>query len=439
MQAHALTPRLSSALSLFADWNREYASSGEKTPEPAFPFLTLLVSGGHTLLLHSTGVANHHILADTADIAIGDCLDKCARSILPQKVLDSAGDVAYGRLLESFAFPTSDENAFNDTLIRRERSGTTSNTVTNPYGWRLPVPLFATRGGQKRKSMQFSFSGLATYAIKIAKLGWVDGKFGTQPRACPMPVEEARFLAREVMRVAFEHLASRVSLQLQREHKAQDIMPTMPISKSLVISGGVAANRYLLHIFQSEPSLKQLDIVTPAAHLCTDNAAMIAWTAYEMLPILFPSFGNRKMTFREQLPRGDELKMDVLRKWSLENILDPEKESTPQDAIGDAATAMAVEPHTDTTTAASSPEDPSITVNTSPVNGTTMGETRVRKIYPKESLQSSDDVMDWLSKHVHNQHTQRAASVSIRSRKNSGARLLIRRVRSLDNGEDFLV
>lgn len=336
MQAHALTPRLCSALD-------RSSAPGEHNPglEPAFPFLTLLVSGGHTLLLYSTGIANHQILASTDDTAIGDCLDKCARSILPQAVLAASADVSYGRLLESFAFPNPGRDAYDETPLSRSRG---SSAFRTSYGWQLPVPLLATRGGQKSKSMEFSFTGLATYATRVAENGWVDGKLGTEPRRSPMPEEEARMLAREVMRIAFEHLASRVSLHVQRENSAHDIMPTTAISTALVISGGVAANKYLHHVFKSQPSLAQLDLVTSPVDLCTDNAAMIAWTAHEM----YSNFrsGLATQTLREQKSRrstphpciGEGLKMDVLRKWSIENILHPERELSTRDAIGDAAT-----------------------------------------------------------------------------------------------------
>ena len=97
MIAHALTPRLVSALK-----KRRYEDT-----EPAFPFLSLLVSGGHTLLTHSKSIIDHEILAETKDIAIGDCLDKIARALLPSRLLAHSSDTMYGRLLETYAFPSS--------------------------------------------------------------------------------------------------------------------------------------------------------------------------------------------------------------------------------------------------------------------------------------------------------------------------------------------
>src|ERR1700744_6379557 len=77
MAAHALTPRLISAV-----------SQGKIKPE--VPLWSLLVSGGHTLLVRSKSLASHRILAETADIAVGDSLDKIARSVLPEDLLQEA-------------------------------------------------------------------------------------------------------------------------------------------------------------------------------------------------------------------------------------------------------------------------------------------------------------------------------------------------------------
>ena len=94
MQAHALTPRFVSAL------------SSPLTPSQTcnFPFLSLLVSGGHTLLVHSKALTDHAILASTTDIAIGDYIDKVARCILPAPLLQESGEIMYGRLLEKYVF-----------------------------------------------------------------------------------------------------------------------------------------------------------------------------------------------------------------------------------------------------------------------------------------------------------------------------------------------
>ncbi|KAK0753983.1 glycoprotease family-domain-containing protein [Schizothecium vesticola] len=102
MQAHLLTPRLVSALSL------PFPSPPSPSPPsytPTFPFLTLLISGGHTLLLHSRSLTSHRLLATTSSHAIGNMLDATARLILPPSSTTSSPNVMYAAALESFAFP----------------------------------------------------------------------------------------------------------------------------------------------------------------------------------------------------------------------------------------------------------------------------------------------------------------------------------------------
>lgn len=93
MQAHTLTIRLVKALA-----STDVAS---RAHEPDFPFLTILASGGHTMLINSSGLNDHSLLAETGDIALGDCLDKSARLILPSSALKAP----FGQALEDFAFP----------------------------------------------------------------------------------------------------------------------------------------------------------------------------------------------------------------------------------------------------------------------------------------------------------------------------------------------
>ena len=240
MQAHALTPRLMSAL--------QYTS--QPAIQPTFPFLSLLVSGGHTLLLHSISLTSHRTLAQTADIAIGDFIDKTARATIPPSILESAGNTMYGPLLEAFAFPTSSYN-YAPPLCRADE------VARRPTGWSwtLGPPLADTRGGEKSKAMEYSFSGLDSACRRI-----VNGRYTFEE----FSIVERRDLAREALRVAFEHLASRVVMGLQslaveggkwavsapadlgRETRLFETNPeTMAPVTTLVVSGGVAANLFL--------------------------------------------------------------------------------------------------------------------------------------------------------------------------------------------------
>ncbi|TVY81862.1 tRNA N6-adenosine threonylcarbamoyltransferase, partial [Lachnellula suecica] len=248
MQAHALTPRLVSAL--------DASSSGPAiSTDPSFPFLTLLVSGGHTMLVHSKALCDHEILANTTDIAIGDMIDKCARDILPPSIIASAPDVMYGPLLESYAFP--------DNPSKGEASQLTPQTI---YNWKIATPY--SRSGPKGPTSylkSFSYSGIGSSVKRI-----LEENPGMDDR-------ERRVLARETMRVAFEHLASRVLLYLQ----------TLELKniQTLVVSGGVASNQYLKAVLRNSLDMKghgDMRLVFPPPKFCTDNAAMIAWTGMEM-------------------------------------------------------------------------------------------------------------------------------------------------------------
>lgn len=215
MQGHALTPRLVSAL-----------ASDSALPTPAFPFFSLLVSGGHTLLLHSSGLNDHSILASTVDIAIGKLMDKIARCILPDVVSESS-EIMYGRLLEAFAFPDLAETDYNYTSPSTR--GEDIARKQTRWGWSLPVLLAETRSGSKSRSMIYTFCGLESAVFRLCDGG----------RVGEMSADEKVELAREAMRSAFEHLASRVVLALRQGRADFDAIRT------LVVSGGVAANRYL--------------------------------------------------------------------------------------------------------------------------------------------------------------------------------------------------
>lgn len=250
MQAHALTPRLVSAL------------EGNTAGDPKFPFLSLLVSGGHTMLVQSVDLCNHKILANASDIAIGDLIDKCARDLLPAEILENGADVMYGRLLEAFAFPNGKSD---HEYVAPQTRAEELECKMSPYGWALTPPLAGTKGGKKVYSMEYALSGLGSAVKRLMT---------SKPE---MPEVERRYLARELMRVAFEHLATRVLMALQT--------PEMKDIDTLVVSGGVASNDFLKTVLRKmldQRGHQNMRILFPPPSLCTDNAAMIAWTGIEM-------------------------------------------------------------------------------------------------------------------------------------------------------------
>ncbi|KAI5925227.1 glycoprotease family protein-like protein [Camillea tinctor] len=316
MQAHALTPRLVSALAK----DREDGSISavdeeeEEGPSPAFPFLSLLVSGGHTLLVRSRALTDHAILAEAENIAIGDMLDKCARMIVPASLLHSDGpsgsSTMYGPALEKFAFPAAADDDDYGYTPPAARPDEIQPFASAAYGWTLTPPL-AERG----RVMTYEFSGINGQVQRILH----DRGGGA------VSLDERRLLAREAMRLVFEHLATRVLFALdgagrpakpkpRRGRRAEseggesgqgrDLPTTMRIVeetevemggdeedtearriRTIVLAGGVASNRYLRHIMRSLLDARgyaAVKLECPPPALCTDNAAMVAWTGLEM-------------------------------------------------------------------------------------------------------------------------------------------------------------
>ncbi|KAF4123504.1 N6-L-threonylcarbamoyladenine synthase [Geosmithia morbida] len=297
MQAHALTPRLARALGwrMPVDDGRSGGPGGEESLArrqgergedrergPDFPFLSLLVSGGHTQLVHSRSLTDHAILATTADVALGNLLDHSARDILPASVLDSAPDVMYGRVLEDFAFPDGGTRAEYESAFAPGRSrgaevaDAPARSETGGYGWTLPLPLRQTR------RMAYSFASIGTTVRRIAE--------SRRAADQDMDVDERRELARQTMAVAFRHLVDRLCIALDGDghhhhHHHHHSSAGAGGVRTVVLAGGVACNRFLMHVLRATLDARghrDMRVVVPPPALCTDNAAMIAWAGMEM-------------------------------------------------------------------------------------------------------------------------------------------------------------
>ncbi len=315
MQAHALTPRLMTAVANAEESQKHESCTGAKEEKmtclkPAFPFLTLLVSGGHTMLLDSRGLNEHRLLAETGDIAVGQFLDKAARAILLPELLEAP----YGRALEDFAFQTTgdygstsasrDQRTIEDPAIPaytepcQARYGYSPPQTQQdlmkrhdgPWGWSLSPPLVERAGGESKR-MAYSFAGLLTFVERLVTQRAAD--------TGEVTLAERRALAQEVQRVAFEHLASRIMLYLTSRQAADWKGDT------IVVSGGVAANKFLRHVLRSildARGLGHIKLAFPPIELSTDNALMIAWAGIEMYDAGWRS----------------SLDIGPIRKWSLD-------------------------------------------------------------------------------------------------------------------------
>ena len=194
------------------------AQLGEN-PVPEFPFLCLLVSGGHSLLVMVDAPGRYRPLGETIDDAAGEAIDKTAKLLgLPYPG---------GPSLEILA-GKGDEEAFS-----------------------LPRPLLG------RKGFDFSFSGLKTAVRRLMlKLAPAEGELTDQVRAD---------IAASFQAAVFDCLAGQ-TLKAARSLSA----------KRLVVAGGVAANGRLRRRFAAAAG--DLEIFFPPCRYCTDNAAMIALT-----------------------------------------------------------------------------------------------------------------------------------------------------------------
>lgn len=277
MQAHLLTPRLVSSLN---------GRSWEELTMPRFPFMSLLISGGHTLLVNSTSLTDHQTMVETSDIAIGDAIDKAAREILPDSITQKSKGGTFGKLFERFAFPNGPDD-YTTNYVPPKTRGDEMVPRRSVWGWSFTTPLANTR------DLRFSFAGVPSTVGKIFAEKQKKGEIVSD--------EERMHLARAVMTVSFEHLASRIVMALEsmKGKKKRD-------TNTLVLSGGVAANKFLKHVLRSFLDARgfgHVKFVVPPPYLCTDNAAMIGWAGLEMY----------EMGWRS------ELSSRVIKKWSLDS------------------------------------------------------------------------------------------------------------------------
>lgn len=204
-----------------------HALTARLTDDVAFPYLLLLVSGGHCQLLVVEGVGRYRRLGTTMDDAVGECFDKTAKIL----GLGYPG----GPAVERAAALCVDA----DKAKKR---------------FALPRPLFGKPG------CDFSFSGLKT-AVRRAAEGLVP--------------EDVPDLCAAFQESVADILGDRVA------HALQDYLAGHPAAPTLVVAGGVAANAFLRLRLESLVAAQGVRFVAPPPPLCTDNAAMIAWAGLE--------------------------------------------------------------------------------------------------------------------------------------------------------------
>jgi len=184
-------------------------------PAPVFPFIALLVSGGHTMLVEVQGVGRYRILGDTLDDAAGEAFDKTAKLL----GLDYPGGPVLAKLAEA----------------------------GDPTRFRFPRPM------TNRPGLDFSFSGLKTFALTTFQENGKD----EQTRA-------------DIARAFQDAVVDTLLIKCRRALQQTGVM-------RLVVAGGVGANRALREGLGRMTAEQGAELFYPRLEFCTDNGAMIAY------------------------------------------------------------------------------------------------------------------------------------------------------------------
>jgi N6-L-threonylcarbamoyladenine synthase len=199
-----------------------HALSVRLTEDVAFPYLLLLVSGGHCQLLAVRGPGDYTRLGTTIDDAVGECFDKTAK-------------------LLGLGFP-------GGPAIERAAAG------GNAQRFALPRPMW------RKPGCDFSFSGLKTAVRQTVE---------------KLPSEDNHAVAD--LCASFQRTVGDVLVD-----RCANALRAQPFD-TLVVAGGVAANLYLRGRLEEVAAQHGARLVAPPVKLCTDNGAMIAWAGIERL------------------------------------------------------------------------------------------------------------------------------------------------------------
>ena len=196
---------------------------------PAFPFVALLVSGGHTQLMRVDGVGQYTLLGETLDDAAGEAFDKSAKLL----GLGYPGGPAISRLAE-----------FGD-----------------PLAYKLPRPMLHS------KDFNFSFSGLKTAVLTVVK---------NHPEKVIANIceQDKANIARGFVDAMVDVLSAKCMAALKHTGLTR-----------LVIAGGVGANAQLRAALNAQAAAKRFRVYYPELEFCTDNGAMIAFAGAMRLQI----------------------------------------------------------------------------------------------------------------------------------------------------------
>ena len=317
MEAHALVARVGDGATANESNDDADADDADDADDALvrapFPFLALLVSGGHNQLILARAVGEYRVLGGALDDALGEAYDKTARLL----GLDVGG--GGGPALEALA-----------------RRG-------DPKAYRFPVPL------RRRKDCDFSYAGLKT-AVRLAierDLGKpADGDAFARARglsdgndASAGDAEDPSFSAEETARrdavradiaasfqaAAVKHLEERTrrAIAWARESLANDkkAEPSGGNLSCVVVAGGVAANATVRATLGAVASEAGLPLVLPPPRWCTDNGVMVAWAGVERFALGLaeeaPSAEQVSTPTEEEPGRKTRREVPLLPRWPL--------------------------------------------------------------------------------------------------------------------------
>ncbi|KAJ0179936.1 hypothetical protein K1T71_004527 [Dendrolimus kikuchii] len=223
MEAHALVARM------------EYDIS--------FPFLVLLISGGHCLLAVVHDVNKFQLLGESIDIAPGEMFDKIARRMKLRNVPE------YSKLCGGQAIELA------------------ASKATNAQNFKLPLPLAEYR------DCNFSFNGL-----KTSVLLQLHRKEKEHNIVADGVIPEINDLCAATLAATSRHLVHRTQRGIQFCEQNKLLIEH---NKRLVVSGGVACNNFIFNALKLLCNGSEYQIYRPSVKLCTDNGVMIAWNGLE--------------------------------------------------------------------------------------------------------------------------------------------------------------
>ncbi|MFC1659377.1 tRNA (adenosine(37)-N6)-threonylcarbamoyltransferase complex transferase subunit TsaD [Pseudomonadota bacterium] len=236
-----------------------------------FPYLLLLVSGGHCQILITEGVGQYKKLGETIDDAVGEAFDKVAQML----GLEYPG----GPKIEEFA-KSGNENRFP-----------------------LPKPLLPSKTNSgKGHKFNFSFSGLKTAVRReIEKL--TKQSFESQFSCAKLSKQDIHDICASFQKTVADIITDRLA-NVVKMLKNNNFSQNQKLIDTLVIAGGVAANQYIKSKVENAVKKYNFKVITPPILLCTDNGIMVAWAGLENFV----------------LGKINKLDFDPKANWELEDI-----------------------------------------------------------------------------------------------------------------------